>query len=345
MSYPAHLISCLAILTGLFLLPLLWKCALPFLFAALLALCMERPVAFLVSLGLKRQWASGLVLIGALGLVGGGLWLALSRLAYELGQFLLQLPLLCSGLLENSRLQSRIYAFVVAAPVPMQEWLQATLDNLISGGLALPGRLYDYMTSLAAEFAASLPLGLLSLATALLAAYYFSAAWPTLGARLSRRLPEGCPALLAALSRHLKAALLAWLRTQGWLMLITFCELLAGFSLIGVSYALLAALVGALVDALPFFGAGTLLLPWALVAFLQGESPVGLLLLYGVTWLTRTALEPKLMGDQAGVPPLLSLATMYAGFRLLGIWGLLLAPALLFLAVSAYKGTASPDSQ
>ena len=76
------------------------------------------------------------------------------------------------------------------------------------------------------------------------------------------------------------------------------------------------------------------------MVFLQGKSPAGLLVLYGLTWLIRTALEPRLMGNEAGVPPLLSLAAMYAGFRLLGVWGLLLAPALLFPLVSMFRGSA-----
>lgn len=340
MPRPARLIPCLALTAGLLLLPLLWRCLLPFLLAGLLAAVMERPVNRLTALGLKRPLAAAAVLLVGLTVVCLILWLAVSRLSYELGRFLLQLPALCSGLLENSRLQEKIYAFVVAAPVPMQQWLQATLDNLLADGLALPEQLYGAMTDAAADFAAALPLWLLSLVTGLLAAYYCSADWPAVKGLLSRLVPAPWRDRLSWLARQLRAALGIWLKTQGWLMLVTFVQLLTGFVLLGIPYALLAACAGALVDALPFFGSGTLLLPWALVVFLQGESPWGLLLLYGVTWLTRTVLEPRLMGRQAGVPPLLSLAAMYAGFRLLGVWGLLLAPLAVFLAAQTFSAPA-----
>ena len=337
MSFPARLFLCLTVLAAISLLPLLWNCAVPFLLAILLALCMERPVGWLSSLGLRRRWASALVLVGTLLLVGCGLWLAINRLVYELGQLLLQAPLLLSPLLENGTLQKKIYAFVIAAPVPMQDWLNSTIENIISGGLALPQRFYDYMTGWAARFVSALPCRLLSVVTCFLAAYYFSTGLPRWKSQITQIVPEYTLGKLRTLVSRLNAALTAWLRTQGWLMLITFGELLAGFFLLKIPYALIAALLGALADALPFFGVGTFLLPWALFLFLQGSSPAGMLILYAVTWLTRTALEPKLMGDQAGVPPLFSLAAMYIGFRAMGLWGLILAPALLFLLVRGKK--------
>ena len=104
--------------------------------------------------------------------------------------------------------------------------------------------------------------------------------------------------------------------------------LLAGFLLMGQRYALLLAAVTALVDALPVFGTGTVLLPWAAVCLLAGA----LAALYAVISAVRSLLEPKVMAAQAGLPPLAALAAMYAGFRALGVAGMILLPmALLFV--------------
>ena len=110
--------------------------------------------------------------------------------------------------------------------------------------------------------------------------------------------------------------------------------LLAGFLLMGQRYALLLAAVTALVDALPVFGTGTVLLPWAAVCLLAGQAPraVALAALYAVISAVRSLLEPKVMAAQAGLPPLAALAAMYAGFRALGVAGMILLPmALLFV--------------
>ena len=115
---------------------------------------------------------------------------------------------------------------------------------------------------------------------------------------------------------------------------VTFCQLLAGFLLMGQRYALLLAAVTALVDALPVFGTGTVLLPWAAVCLLAGQAPraVALAALYAVISAVHSLLEPKVMAAQAGLPPLAALAAMYAGFRALGVAGMILLPmALLFV--------------
>ena len=99
-------------------------------------------------------------------------------------------------------------------------------------------------------------------------------------------------------------------------------------------YALLLAAVTALVDALPVFGTGTVLLPWAAVCLLLGQAPraVALAALYAVISAVRSFLEPKVMAAQAGLPPLAALAAMYAGFRAFGVAGMILLPvALLFV--------------
>ena len=91
---------------------------------------------------------------------------------------------------------------------------------------------------------------------------------------------------------------------------------------------LLAALI-AVIDALPVFGTGTVLVPWGALCLLTGNVPkgLGLLALYGVISLVRSVLEPKIMAAQVDLSPLAALAAMYVG-----VAGMVLCPmALLFV--------------
>jgi predicted PurR-regulated permease PerM len=112
-----------------------------------------------------------------------------------------------------------------------------------------------------------------------------------------------------------------------------------GLALLRVPYAFLLAVLLAVVDFLPLLGTGIILLPWAAVSLLLGEVKlgIGLAVLYGVTSVVRQVLEPKLIGEGLGLHPLVSLAAMYGGLRLFGVWGMILAP-LLAAAVSAAVG-------
>ena len=91
----------------------------------------------------------------------------------------------------------------------------------------------------------------------------------------------------------------------------------------------------ALVDAFPVLGTGTVLLPWSLLCFLQQDSAraIGLLGIYTTVTLTRSLMEPKLVGRHLGLDPLATLMSLYIGYRLWGIPGMLFAPLLAVTAL------------
>ena len=121
-----------------------------------------------------------------------------------------------------------------------------------------------------------------------------------------------------------------WLKAQGKLALVTCGVLAAGFLLLRIPYGVLWAVPVALVDAVPMLGTGVVLIPWALVVFLQGKTMlgIGLLLLCAVSMILRRVLEPKMVGEQLGLDPLLTLVFLYAGYRFWGFTGMILAPLL-----------------
>jgi predicted PurR-regulated permease PerM len=106
-----------------------------------------------------------------------------------------------------------------------------------------------------------------------------------------------------------------------------------------VPYAVLLAAFIALLDLLPIIGVGTLLIPWGIIAAATGNLAlgVGLLALHAVIILIRQFLEPKLLGKQLGMHPLLALLATYAGLKLFGFWGLMLLPGALMILQKAFS--------
>ena len=111
--------------------------------------------------------------------------------------------------------------------------------------------------------------------------------------------------------------------------------------------ALLFALLITLLDALPVFGTGTALVPWALIELLFSSVPRGiaLLALFLSTLLVRSTLEPKLIASHAGLPPVASLFAMYLGFCTFGIGGMILFPFLLLLTAQFLRSTAADTTR
>lgn len=303
---------------------------LPFLLGLSLAWLLERPVVFLMERLRLPRWGAAAVCTGALGtglcaLLGLLAW----RLGYEAAVLLGRLPVLLSGLPSlGSQLEKWAYRFLIAAPVGLQDFLRSAMESLVEQSISLPNRLYDVLEGAVTGAVRALPDALLFLLTTVLAAYFSSASRPALLAFLRRQLPRPWLPKVAAARRLMKGTLGCWLRAQGLLMLITFGELFLGLLLLRVDLAFLVAALAAAVDALPVLGSGTVLLPWAAFTLLTGDwtQALGLGVLYAVVTVVRSLLEPKLVGERLGLPPLAALLAMYVGFQAFGVAGMVLAP-------------------
>ena len=308
---------------------------LPFLLALALAAAVEPVIAWCRRrMGLKRGFTAAVVTIAVTGAILALAAVIVWQLIRQAAELLGQLPGLLAGLPGMTEdLRQRLEDFCAACPQGLRSWLEevpALLGTLAAG---VAQRASGACITAAAALAAALPGVFLFCGTTALAVFFTAGSYPRVMAFFRRQLGHRLDR-----ARGVKANLLStlgkWCRAQAILLGVTFCELLAGFLLMGQRYALLLAAVTALVDALPVFGTGTVLLPWAAVCLLAGQAPraVALAALYAVISAVRSLLEPKVMAAQAGLPPLASLAAMYAGFRALGVAGMILLPmALLFV--------------
>lgn len=318
---------CAALLAAWLGLRLVLPLMYPFLLGALLALGAEGAADLLERrLRLPRFLAAGLA-VGALVAGLGGLLLLLAALAVsQLGGLCQALPSIAATVRSGlALLENRLLSLGSGLPGYRQ-----AITGLFSDGEELITRVGRLVLGRAGAILTRLPGQTLSLGTALLSGFMICAKLPSIRTRLrARRADPRLEALQKALGK-LKNTGKLYLCSQLKLMGVTFCLLFAGFSLLRVGYPLLIALLVTLVDALPVLGTGSILIPWALVCFLEGSAAraLGLLGLYATAALTRSVLEPKLVGSHLGLDPLVTLMAMYCGLRLWGLGGMLLLPML-----------------
>lgn len=226
-------------------------------------------------------------------------------------------------------------ALAERTPTGVRPLVRENIDTLFSDGAAMVDKFTGFALTFAGNLLSHVPDSALSLGTAVISAFLISAKLPRIRRWLLHRIPkERLRALLAA-GKRMKHALGGWLLAQAKLMGLTLLILLLGFLLLRIPHAPLWALGVALVDAFPVLGTGTVLLPWALLCLLQADTAraVGLLGIYATITLTRSLLEPRLVGRHLGLDPLATLIALYIGYRLWGIPGMIFAPLLAVTAL------------
>lgn len=327
---------------------LLLPIGLPFLLGFLLARGAAPLAKTMVITWKFPKWLASFLSVSLVaGAAAGVVWLAGQLVVYGGEQAAVKLPGLLSSLDQPlGKLQAGLLSLTRRLPDSLGAAAGQWVEKLFADGSVLARTLSDWLMDFAGNLLAFLPEALLFLLTTLLSAYFFSTESPVLGAAVKKLLPQRSQDRLRAIWKRAKTVLGGYLKAQLYLTLVILLLLAVGLLLLRQPNAILLAVVIALVDALPVFGAGTVLIPWGVVQLLQGNTPLGLelLLLYAVIAVSRAFLEPKFLGYQIGLSPLLTLISLYAGFRLFGVVGMILVPIGVILLKQLYDLLEAADT-
>lgn len=188
------------------------------------------------------------------------------------------------------------------------------------------------------SFAIKLPSLFLSLLFFLMSLFFMMADYPRIGAVVTDWMPVNLKAFLRFLEKTFTSAFSGYIRAELLLSVVVFFILVAGFALMHLPYALLLAFILAVLDFIPIIGAGTVIIPWAVVCLILGDWSRGIsfLTIWGVIALFRRVAEPRFLGSQTGLHPVLSLLSIYVGMKAFGVLGMILAPTLLLVVISVF---------
>ena len=161
--------------------------------------------------------------------------------------------------------------------------------------------------------------------------------------QLEHHLPETWVKRIGVHLKSLIKSLGGYLKAELILVIISFVISLIGlyiFYFIGwnVQFPLIIALGIAFVDALPIFGSGTIMIPWAGILAFTGDIKlaIGIFILWCIMSVVRQIIEPKIISGQIGIHPIFTLIAMYTGFKFIGVWGLLIGPIILIILKNIY---------
>ena len=190
----------------------------------------------------------------------------------------------------------------------------------------------------------NVPSALIAIVIGIVAWIFFTKDYNRIVGFIKLQLPEGKKNLLSEVKQIFSKTVLKMFRAYGLIMIITFCELMIGFSILRVTgildnnYIAMIAIAIAIFDILPVAGSGGILIPWSLINLILGNFALagGLMLIYIAITVIRQYLEPKIVGNTLGVHPIVTLAGLYFGLKLFGFMGMFIVP-ITVMTIKAFN--------
>lgn len=183
------------------------------------------------------------------------------------------------------------------------------------------------------NIASSLPGFFIKVLLMIISTFFIAIDFDALTAFVQRQFSTKGNEIIDNIKKYMVNTLFVVIRSYALIMLITFVELSIGLSIIGIPNSILIAFLIAIFDILPVLGTGGIMIPWTIMTFIQGDikTGIGLLLVYIFVTVMRNIVEPKIVGSQLGLHPVITLMSMFVGAKLLGVVGLFGFPILLSL--------------
>lgn len=212
------------------------------------------------------------------------------------------------------------------------ETISTSLSNSVSSAVTtISSSAINYLGGMATR----IPAFLVALFLTIIASFFFVMDYYKITSFLARQLSDNAKRRLFVVKDYVVNVLFRFVRAYLILMSITFAEMAIGLLILRVPNAVAIAFGTALVDVLPVFGTGAVMIPWIVFTFISGDFALGmgLLILYTIITVVRQVVEPRVVGGQIGLYPLLTLVCMFIGAQLFGFWGMLGLPVAVTVLV------------
>lgn len=324
----------LILLVAHFVIEYLSVWVLPFIIGLLVAIILQKPVAYLTekTKGGRGFWSCLLVLVvlctlfAIVGLLG---W-ALYQEAPGFAKWLTGLVPDIKHTFDNMSVW--FSAITNMLPYGVGDALENAPGNII--GTVVSG-VTGLVTMVSKKVITDGPGLLISCVFSVVASCYITKDYNKITRFVLCQLSEKRAKLIVSIKQLFVTNILKMLRGYIIIMFITYIELFIALLILKVDYAAIVAALIAVLDIMPVVGTGTVLLPWCVISLLMGNVWLGLgvLATYITITVIRNIIEPKIIGQQVGLPPIVTLLAMYVGLKLYGVLGMMLLPVTIIIIV------------
>lgn len=334
-------ISFCILLVCVFLLPRIIIWFMPFVTGWIIALIASPLVHFFEKrLKIRRKAGTAFVIISVIALVILAGYLIGAQLVEQIAEFIGDVPKLWEAAQEDfAQIGEKLSVALKYLPSELQLTINSITGNVQEYFGGIMESISEPTITALGNFVGSLPNIVISVIMSLLFAYFYVADKDYLSGLLEKAIPDSVLVRLQMIKRGLTKAVGGYFKAQLKIEVWMYLLLGIGFFILQVKYAFLIAIGVAILDLLPFFGTGTVLIPWAIIKFLSADYKmvIGLLIIWGVGQLARQLIQPKIVGDSVGLAPIPTIILLFVGYRVAGVIGMIIAVPIGIIILNLYE--------
>jgi len=317
---PGTIFAAIFIIAGAYVFWLLRDLALLVLTAIVIASAIEPGVAFFIRQHIPRFVAALLVYVLVFGSLFSLLYFFFPPIIADAANFLSAMPKYLETLNASSSFSNITNATnLVAGQGGIQSFIQTllSLQSVFTAGSG--GVLQLFVTFFG---------GIFSLVLVIVLSFYFALQDTGVDDFLRMVMPVAYEEYSVDLWKRAQKKIGLWMQGQILLSVIVAILVYLGLLIIGIPYALLLSVFTAIAEIIPIFGsliAGTAA---AVVGYSDGGVPLGLIvagLFIVVNQFESNLIYPLIVKKIVGIPPLLVIVALIAGYTLAGFLGVLLS--------------------
>ena len=334
-------IFAVTLLLIIFCVPRLLVFFMPFVVAWIIA-CIATPIVHLVErhLKLKRKMSMVFVVVAIIAGVISVLYGVWSLFRKIMLNFLADLP----EMWENLRIEVQgflkiLFGVLEKFPGEKTSDLQEIISNSGDYIAEAVSNLSAPTMSVVGSIASKVPDIIIFTIMCLIATYFFVVEKEAIHQKFHAWMPKSVLNVWNLIKRCFTESIGGYFKAQFKIELWIYLLVFAGLSILKVRYAFLIAFGIAILDLLPVFGTGFVLWPWTLIKVINGHyiAAIGMLAIWGISQLVRQLIQPKYVGDTLGMHPLPTLFLLFAGYKISGVFGMIIAVPLGILVGTLYK--------
>lgn len=321
--------------------PKLLRFFLPFVIGWVIAMIANPLVRFLEKrVKIVRRHSSVMIVVGVLAVIIAALYFLISKLITESVGFVGDIPKYYEiAAVEVQKMMIQVERLLQFLPQNIQDSLNQFFAHISEYINLAVQKVASPTVTVAGNVVKSIPAALVYTIVTIFSSYLFIVNRDKILDFFRKYVPAGGTKYYKYLQKDVKHLVGGYFLAQFKIMFIIAVVLAAGFLVLGVDYALLIAIIIALLDFLPILGTGTILIPWAVIRLFSGQYAFafGLIIIYVLTLVLRQVIQPKIVGDTMGLDPLMTLLFLFLGFKISGIAGMILAVPIGMIFLNLYE--------